>query len=62
MRIFIYMLRKAGQTAGPIGLKIVVDTNRCRVEAKKSYLKKKNLFKNFLFFPRATPGLSASMK
>ena len=50
--IYIYMLRIAGQTAGPIGLKFFVDTHGC----PPPVLKVKNskiCFLNKDFFPRA---------
>ena len=45
----------AGQTAKPIGLKFFVDIQRW-----PGVLKAKKNFENF-FFPRATPGPSASI-
>ena len=51
----------AGQTAGPNGLTFFVDTHGWPtgvVGLKK--IKFKNLKKIKFFFPRATPGLSAS--
>ena len=46
IRINVYMLAIAGQTAGPIGLKFVVDTHGWPgvLQAKKNDLKKSYLF------------------
>ena len=58
------MLPIAGQTAGPIGLKFLVDTHGWPggVSKEKNFLnffsklKKKSFFQKY--FPRATPGRS----
>ena len=58
------MLRIAGQTAGPIGLKLFVNIygwpGGCYRLKKSNFFSK--IFKMFkkIFFPRATPGPSAS--
>ena len=48
------LLAIACQTAGPNGLKFFMDTHGC---LGGTYAKKNS---KFLFFPRATPGPSAS--
>ena len=53
----------AGHTAGPIGLKFVVDTHgwpRGVIKAKKNRIFFPIFFQHF-FWPRATPGPSASL-
>ena len=55
------MLFIAGQTAGPIGLNFFVDTQGWPGSVI-GYKKFEFFFsKNVLFFPRATPGLSARL-
>ena len=53
----MYMLPIAGQTAGPNELTFFVDSH---VWSKAKKNSKKMFFKIFIFFPRATPGPSAS--
>ena len=52
----------AGQTAGPIGLKIFVDTHGWPGDVSKFFFSKVflNIFFQHFFFPRATPGPSVS--
>ena len=50
------MLRIAGQTTGPIGLSFILDTHAWQTKIQK-FLK---FFFSKFFFPRATPGPSAS--
>ena len=49
------MLRIAGQTAGPIRLICFVDTHGWPGGVISGF------FTSFIFFPRATPGISASL-